>query len=99
MADKKTTALTATTTPVSTDIVAIVVDPSGTPLSRKVTLNNFGTAIGVKLPLDSVSGLTLSNNGVDPTNDIDIAAGSAVDGTGVYNMTLASAITKRLDAA
>lgn len=44
-------------------------------------------------------GLTLSNNSVDPTNDIDIAAGSAAsDGTTPFVMSLASLITKRLDA-
>lgn len=46
-----------------------------------------------------LSGLTLSNNGTDATNDIDIAAGSARDSTDVANIVLASAITKRLDAA
>jgi hypothetical protein len=45
-------------------------------------------------------GLTLSNNGSDATNDIDIAIGSAAsDGTTPVLMTLASALTKRLDAA
>lgn len=44
-------------------------------------------------------GLTLSNNGTDPTNDIDIAAGYAVDSTNAAGMTLAAGITKRLDAA
>lgn len=44
-------------------------------------------------------GLTLSNNGSDATNDIDIAAGVAVDqGQGAF-MALTTGITKRLDAA
>jgi len=45
-------------------------------------------------------GLTLSNNVTDPTNDIDIAAGSAAS-TEIdpVLMVLASAMTKRLDAA
>lgn len=42
-------------------------------------------------------GLTLSNNAGDATNDIDIAAGTAIDSTNAKFMTL-SAITKRLDA-
>lgn len=42
-------------------------------------------------------GLTLSNNGSDATNDIDIAAGTARDSTDVENMVLASALTKQLD--
>src|SRR3990167_3571857 len=45
-------------------------------------------------------GLTLSNNGTDATNDIDIAIGSAASGDTVpAMMVLSSAITKRLDAA
>lgn len=44
-------------------------------------------------------GLTLSNNGVDTVNDIDIATGSAAsDGVTAVLMTLSSALTKRLDA-
>lgn len=47
-----------------------------------------------------INGLTLSNNVSDATNDIDIAAGSAgSDGTTPVLMTLASALTKRLDAS
>ncbi len=37
----KLTALTATTTPVSTDLVYVVTDPSGTPASHKCTLGNL----------------------------------------------------------
>jgi hypothetical protein len=45
-----------------------------------------------------IFGLTLSNNGVDAVNDIDIAAGSAVDSTQNRVIRLASALTKQLDA-
>lgn len=44
-------------------------------------------------------GLTLSNNGTDATNDIDIAAGIAIDSTNAKFLKLASGLTKRLDAA
>ena len=47
----------------------------------------------------AIYGLTLSNNTTDANNDIDIAAGSAKDSTGVLNLILVSGITKRLDAA
>ena len=50
-------------------------------------------------PRGHISGLTLSNNASDATNDIDIAVGQAVDATGVYVLNLTTAITKRLDAA
>lgn len=46
-----------------------------------------------------IYGLTLSNNATDATNDIDIATGAAANDTAFATMTLASALTKRLDAA
>lgn len=47
-----------------------------------------------------IFGLTLSNNGTDPTNDIDIAVGEAASTeTNPVLMVLASALTKQLDAA
>ena len=49
-------------------------------------------------PAGHLFGVTLSNNVGDPTNDIDIAVGSATDATGAVMMTLASGLTKRLDA-
>lgn len=45
MANSKLTGLTATTTPVSTDIFYIVTDPGGTPTSLKVTGANMGKAL------------------------------------------------------
>lgn len=41
MADAKITALTANTTPVSTDLTVMVDDPSGTPLTQKITFDNL----------------------------------------------------------
>lgn len=46
-----------------------------------------------------LTGLTLSNNVSDATNDLDIAVGCARDSTDVYTMVLASALGKRIDAA
>lgn len=46
-----------------------------------------------------IYGFTLSNNGTDATNDIDIASGEAASGDTVpYLIQLASGLTKRLDA-
>jgi hypothetical protein len=47
----------------------------------------------------AISGLTLSNNGTDATNDIDIAAGWTAADTDGHPLILTAAITKRLDAA
>ena len=46
-----------------------------------------------------VKGLTISNNTLDATNDLDIAAGWAIDSAGLRVIRLASSITKRLDAS
>ena len=77
----------------------------GSVLSNDVINDKIETEIIAQLvastpyPPDHMAGLTLANNGSDPTNDIDIAAGSARDATNAENMILASALTKRLDAA
>jgi hypothetical protein len=49
-------------------------------------------------PQGYLAGLTLSNNGSDATNDIDITAGVCRDSTNAADLTLGSSITKRLDA-
>lgn len=45
MANLKITELTENTSPVSTDLMVMVDDPSGTPLTQKVTMNNLKKAI------------------------------------------------------
>lgn len=49
------------------------------------------------VPRGHIYGLTLSNNGTDATNDIDIAPGEAADENGNL-IVLTSGLTKRLDA-
>jgi len=50
-------------------------------------------------PTGHLHGLTLSNDGTDPTNDLDIAAGNCRDDTDAQNMVLDSALVKKIDAA
>ena len=45
MADKKMTRMNQTTTPASGDLMLVVVDPSGTPLNKAVTIANFQSTI------------------------------------------------------
>lgn len=63
-----------------------------------VVTGPFGTG-GAGLPAGHLFGLTLSNNGTDPTNDIDIAAGKCRSDDDTTDMVLASALTKQLDAS
>jgi hypothetical protein len=56
--------------------------------------------IDATAPRGYLHGLTLSNNVSDATNDIDIAIGEAAASASPYwKMTIASALTKHLDAA
>lgn len=46
MADSKTTALTETTSPATTDLLYVVTTPGGTPASKKATIANVVKAVG-----------------------------------------------------
>lgn len=50
------------------------------------------------LPPGHISGFTLSNNVIDPTTRIDIAAGKVRDSTDSVDIVLPAGLTKRLDA-
>lgn len=51
------------------------------------------------MPKNYMTGMRVTNNGSDATNDYDISAGAAIDSTNARDIVLAAAITKRLDAA
>jgi hypothetical protein len=74
---------------------------SGSKISLSGTAEVYVTALAENIvPVDGyIYGLTLSNNGTDATNDIDIAVGAAGDSDGHTVMRLTTAITKRTDAA
>lgn len=78
----------------------------GSFTNASVTVNAKGLITAVStgttsaaLPRSYLAGLALANNASDPTNDIDIAVGEARDSTNAADITLASALVKRLDAA
>lgn len=50
------------------------------------------------LQTNAINGLVISNNTLDAEHDIDWATGSCRDDTDVDDITLASALTKRIDA-
>lgn len=58
----------------------------------------WAAAVG-SLPTNYLSGLNLTNNATDLTNDIDIATGVARSGDDTEDMALASTLVKRIDAA
>ncbi len=64
-----------------------------------LSVSAAGTGFAYWAPRGYIAGLTLSNNGADATNDIDIAVGECTDSTNAYVLKLTSALTKQLDAA
>ena len=58
MADKKVTALTATTAPAAADLAHVITDVSTTPTNKKVTLANFFNKIPTFIGLNSVETVT-----------------------------------------
>jgi hypothetical protein len=90
---------------IGSDIVVTLPSAAGTIIgtgAETLTAALQATArTNISAPLKGhIFGLTLSNNGTDATNDIDIAAGEcASTETNPVLMVLAAALTKRLDAA
>lgn len=62
--------------------------------AKKVLLSSLQVA----LPRGYIDGCTISNNGSDATNDIDIAAGVCRDSTNTVNINVAAMSGKQLDA-
>jgi len=87
MADSKTTALTAATSWASGDLLYLVRDPAGTPVSRKITvdniLQNLVCAANTSL-LKSTTGYSLTGSN----------ASSMIDLAGTLNTTGSPAIIK-----
>lgn len=90
MADKKITALTALTEPAGEDLLLIVDDPAGTPVSRRVTLNDvFGATTVGGTPLSKLS------LNVAGTSDITTTGATTITSTGlsiVSDVTLTSPV-------
>lgn len=78
MADRKITQLTGHTTPVAEDLLVIVDDPNGTPVSKKITIKTlFGAA-----PNTSISGsLTFTGNGSFTGSNTSLTSNLVVTGT------------------
>lgn len=76
MADYKITQLTENTTPITTDILPMVDDPGGTPVTQKVTIANLKT--GLALVKGDV-GLGSVDNTTDAGKPVSTATQTALD--------------------
>jgi len=89
MADTKISALTELTAPADADLLAIVDDPAGTPISKKITRGNlFNATVNmadniINRPVLEDYGETVNAIGSigGGTQDIDLTLGNVVTGT------------------
>lgn len=89
MADQKITALDALTTPASGDLLAIVDDVVGTPVTKKITINNLGLLDGW-IP----TGTFTYASADDPTYTFTVAA---FDATTKYSVGMKVKLTQTTD--
>jgi hypothetical protein len=77
MADKKVSQLTALTTTAAPDLLLIVDDPNGTPLSKKVTIKTFFGAV----PANTVftANVTTRGNRVQHASDVVVTKATTVN--------------------
>ena len=70
MADKKVSQLTALTTTAAPDLLMIVDDPLGTPVSKKITIKNLFGAV----PANTVfsANVTVSGNRVQLASNVNV---------------------------
>lgn len=67
-------------------------------LGTGLTINTGNLTAVAQLPRGYIDGCTISNNGSDATNDIDIAAGVVRDSTNAVDITCPAHTGKQLDA-
>jgi len=97
--DSSTYTRVATDYCVAVGTVKVQYDTGDTP-DYTFSAYNIRTAYGPQpsLPAGHISGLAMSNNGVDAEHDLNIAVGSCRDTTNSEDMVLASAFVKQGDA-
>ena len=98
MADKKVSELTAITNLSGDDLLLVVNDPSGTPASRKITVNNlFGNVV---VSTTHKARTTFNANVIIATNSVTATANLAITGGLSVNSTaILPAIQDRMQVA
>ena len=93
MADKKVTQLTALTAPANTDLLLVIDDPAGSPISKKITIEDlFGKTSGLSVStinLTSTGDTTLAANNftIDSTTNITLTRGVVINEDGADSDT------------
>ena len=93
MADKKVTQLTALTVPTKDDLLLVIDDPLGSPVSKKITVDNFfGATSTVSVNAISISAVgtsTLSANTftINSVNGLTVNTGITINSSGADSDT------------
>lgn len=93
MADKKVTQLTALTAPVKEDLLLIIDDPLGSPISKKITVDNFFgatsalTVNAISLISSSDTSLTANNFTFTAANTVTFTKGLVINNGGTASDT------------
>lgn len=93
MADKKVTQLTALTAPTKEDLLLIIDDPLGSPISKKITVDNFFgatsalTVNAISLISSSDTSLTANNFTFTAANTVTITKGVVINSSGAASDT------------
>ena len=81
MADKKVSQLTALTSPIGEDLLLIVDDPGGTPVSKQVTLNSFFGTVAANTShtgtLAATANVTVSGSNTVISSNVNLTSTSA----------------------
>ena len=93
MADKKVTQLTALTAPANTDLLLVIDDPAGSPISKKITIEDlFGKTSTLSVSainITSTGDTTLAANNftIDSTTNITLTRGAVINEDGADSDT------------
>ncbi len=93
MADKKVTQLTALTAPANTDLLLIIDDPSGSPVSKKITVEDLLgktstlTVSAINITTSGDTTLAANNFIIDSTTNITLTRGTVINEDGADSDT------------
>ena len=81
MADKKVSQLTALTSPIGEDLLMIVDSPSGTPVSKSITLNSFFGNVAANTSMSGTltasANVTVSGSNTSISSNVNLTSTSA----------------------